>query len=241
MDKDESRAKLWLQSQGYTDIKYVENTNCQPPDFIIDNSIAVEVRRLNQMYGDKNEGLENIELPLWRSVSSGLATANQPPPGHKVYVIFELHHTEKQDKKLIVSELQRATNDYIKHIKNSPDHEYNSPPNARVKMTIHFICTESACNHFKLASVHADPKARLVVENSIDNINRCILEKSDKIKDKHDLYTEWWLVLMEHNVFPTALRDPGELQTLKNGLTDTTPWTQIVIVSSIGLPSVCLT
>ena len=51
-----------LQSRGYTNIQFVTDTNDQPPDFIVNNSIAVEVRRLNWMFGDEIQGLEGYDM-----------------------------------------------------------------------------------------------------------------------------------------------------------------------------------
>ena len=69
------------------------------------------------------------------------------------------------------------------------------------------------------------------------NINRCINEKTDKIKDKHDLYTKWWLILVEHTVHPTVLRQPDELQAVRNKLSNSALWSRITILSSLeGVP-----
>ena len=61
----------------------------------------------------------------------------------------------------------------------------------------------------------------LVISDAIDNINRCIVEKTNKIQSQKDLHDEWWLVLVEHNVYATALQEPDELQAVKNKLIDT--------------------
>ena len=106
-------------------------------------------------------------------------------------------------------------------------------------MSIRFdTLTNSATNQFELMGVVAGiGDAGWVARDSIDNINRCINEKTDKIRDKHHLYTEWWLILVEHNVHPTVLRQPDELQTVRNNLTDTTLWSRIIILSNLeGVP-----
>jgi len=48
---------------------------------------------------------------------------------------------------------------------------------------------------------------------------------------------KWWLVLVEHNVHPTVLRNTDELQTVRNELVDSTLWSRIIIVSNLeGVP-----
>ena len=119
MDANEQRTEHWLQCLGYTDIIYVENTNDQPPDFIVNGDIAVEVRRLNWMFGDENRGLESIEEPLKQDIKSGLKCAEQPPPGCKVFVSCDLYRTELPNRNMIVQEVKEATNDYVECIKDS--------------------------------------------------------------------------------------------------------------------------
>ena len=111
MDNNESRVEQWLQRQRYTNIQFVTDTNDQPPDFIVNNSIAVEVRRLNWMFGDENQGLEGIALE--QNIKSGL------PHGHKVFVSCDLLHTDLPDKEVAISEVKKAANKYIKFIKES--------------------------------------------------------------------------------------------------------------------------
>lgn len=46
-NREEERARQWLESQGYTDILDLSQDGNDPPDFMVENRIAVEVRRLN--------------------------------------------------------------------------------------------------------------------------------------------------------------------------------------------------
>ena len=104
------------------------------------------------------------------------------------------------------------------------------------------ISTVSAINEFELMDVVAGiDHTGWIANDSIDNINRAIVEKTNKIKDKHHLYAEWWLILVEHNIHPTALRNTDELQRVKSELTDTFLWSRIVILSNLeGVPELDL-
>ncbi len=239
MDINESHVEQWLQDQGYTNIQFVTDTNDQPPDFIVNDSIAVEVRRLNWMFGDENKGLEGVEEPLKQDIKSGLQGAEQPPHRCKVFVSCDLLRTCLPDRNAIIQEVQEAANNYVEHIKDSL-RQGQRPLHSRVEtssgMIIRFdALMNSAANQFELMGVVAGvDDSGLVARDSIDNINRSINEKTDKIRDKHDLYTEWWLILVEHNVHPTVLRHTDELQTVRNELVDTTLWSRIIILSNLG-------
>lgn len=90
MDINESHVEQWLQGQGYTNFQFVTDTNDQPLDFIVNDSVAVEVRRLNWMFGDENKGLEGVEEPLKQDIKSGLEGAEQPPHRCKVFLTCDL-------------------------------------------------------------------------------------------------------------------------------------------------------
>lgn len=246
MDINESHAEQWLQSQGYTNIRFVTDTNDQPPDFIVNNSIAVEVRRLNLMFGDNNRGLEGVEEILKRRIKSGLNNAEQPPHGCKVFVSCDLFGIDLPDKNTIIQEVKKAASDYVELIKDSLC-QGQRPIHSRVEtyfgMSIRFdTLTNSASNQFELMGVVAGiDDSGWVANDSIDNINRCIVEKTNKIRDKHGHYKEWWLILVEHNVHPTVLRNTDELQTVRNALVNTTLWSRIIVVSNLeGVPALDL-
>jgi hypothetical protein len=69
MDRQEQIVKEYLESKGYTDIVYEPDGNI-PPDFLVDNKIAIEVRRLNQNFVAEGEskGLEEVEIPLYHTI-----------------------------------------------------------------------------------------------------------------------------------------------------------------------------
>ena len=187
MDITESHAEQWLQSQGYTNIRFVTDTNDQPPDFIVNDSIAVEVRRLNLMFGDENKGLESVEKPLERYVRSGLEAAEPPLLGYKVYVSCDFLYTELPDKNMVIGEVEKATNRYVRRLNASIHHGtplLHSSDETSFGLIMRFITgTNSASNEFELMSVVAGIEdSGWVAGDSIDNINRSVNEKTDKIQ-----------------------------------------------------------
>ena len=65
MNAEEKIAENYLCSLGYENIQFEPDGNV-PPDFSINNSIGVEVRRLNQHFFQKDStvGLELLEIPI---------------------------------------------------------------------------------------------------------------------------------------------------------------------------------
>lgn len=243
----ESYVKQWLQNQGNNNnIQFEPEGNSQTPDFAINESIAVEVRRLNWMFGDKNTGLESVEKPLEKDITAGLAAAQPPPQGYRAFVNCDFLYTELPDKNMVVDEVRKAANQYVYRLNASIHHD--QPLSCfRVETDFGLIIrfntgTNSAINQFDLMFVVAGVRETgFVLGDAIDNINRSIDEKSDKIKKKHHLYSEWWLILVEHNVHATMLREPDELQTVRNSLIDTSLWSRIIILSNLeGVPELDL-
>ena len=238
MDFTESYAEQWLEDQGYGDIQYIDKTHEQPPDFVIDNRIAVEVRRLNFMTGDDNQGLESIEISLAGNIWDAIGNVEAPPKNCKVYMSCDYLFSTHPPKDVVMREVEHAMNQHVATIRNIYQHSEHVPFQRHeldCGLIIRFITTQKETDGcFELMGVHAGiAGGGQVITDSIDNINRCIKEKSDKIKNKYNLYEKWWLVLVEHNVYTTALQEPDELQAVKNALVDTAPWSRITILSGL--------
>ena len=64
-NEDEIRAKEYLQTLKYTTLEYEPLGNVTP-DFVIDDRIAIEVRRLNRNYKKDNHlvHIESCEIPI---------------------------------------------------------------------------------------------------------------------------------------------------------------------------------
>lgn len=73
MKHEEKLAEQYLKSKGFI-CKYEPDGNI-PPDFLIDNTIAIEVRRLNQnsKNGENIEGLEDLQFRLRNKVKGLLS------------------------------------------------------------------------------------------------------------------------------------------------------------------------
>ena len=80
-EKDDERlAKKWLESQGHSSIERSED---DPPDYVVDGKLAVEVRRLNRRIevDGQTEGEENSRISLYQTIESTLAEID--PPGNE--------------------------------------------------------------------------------------------------------------------------------------------------------------
>lgn len=240
---DERRARRWLKSQGYTNIRDLSVGGQDPPDFVVDNRVGVEVRRLNWMTdaSRKNQGAEEIEKPLERTISKVLEDAGEPPSGYSVEVSCGFLATSLPEASVTKGQVGEAVDKYVKILDKAL--QSGGAPVSRQKrlecgLDIHFQpFVTSDTGEFTLVDVEAAPHLRgWTTNDSIENINRCIEEKAEKIRDKINLYSEWWLVLVDHNVYAPGNQDDSWI-TIRNGLDDTKPWSRIVVLSLTEPPT----
>ncbi len=99
---DEKIAYKYLQSLGYTNIQYEPDSN-MPPDFLINDTIAIEVRRLNL---SDNESLDekiplDIELKKHIQIYSDEKTLKVAPfrNKYKEWWLVLVNHIDYRDLK----------------------------------------------------------------------------------------------------------------------------------------------
>ncbi|MCY4079138.1 MAG: hypothetical protein OXF54_02765 [Caldilineaceae bacterium] len=233
---EELLAKLWLANQGYTGIS--SQAPNDPPDFVVGKSIAVEVRRLNWM-DDSDEGVETDEYALTSMIEEVLEEAGEPPGGYDVDVKCQTHGVSlgtRKDKKSVKQTVTQFVAQYAKKIDGAL--QSGERPESWITgwecgMRLRFSSgLISRTSKFELVDVEAEAASRgWVVSDSIDNINRCIVEKTDTIKDKICLYPEWWLVLVAHNIDVPGSWEQDRWQTVRDNLVDTRPWSRIVVLN----------
>lgn len=234
-DECELQVKQWLESQGYSDIQYISETHKQPPDFVVEGRIAVEVRRLTDANATKGKG-RGIDKPLEDIISKILEEAGEPPEGHHVYVSCSFYGKDLPQQRVTEKQVKQAVNEYID---NSGGDILQSGKNLiarKVQLecgisTRFYPTPTSEDGKFELMQVTAK-KARRVSE-SIDDINRCIQEKNVKVKKKGFCrYPEWWLVLVDCDFLTPLKGDQYEWTRIRNGLVDTEHWSKIVVLET---------
>ena len=240
---EERRAYRWLKSQGHTNIRDLSAGDQDPPDFVVDNQIGVEVRRLNWMTDadGKNLGVESLEKPLEETIGNVLADAGEPPGGYSVDVSCYLPATSLPVTKVTRKQVGQAVDKYVKILDKAVRSGETPVPwgePLQCGLNIHFEpFLTSDTGEFILMPPDAATHLRgWTTNDSIDTINRCIAEKTGKIKDISNCYSEWWLVLVDHSVYTPGNWDDSWI-TIRNGLGDTKPWSRIVVLSLTEPPT----
>lgn len=236
---EEQRAKQWLESQGHTDILDLSEDNLDPPDFVVEKRIGVEVRRLNWMTDTTkpNQGAEELEKPLEVTFTEILEEAGEPPGGYSVYVSCLLLHDCLPPIRVTRKQISRAIDEAVDYLDKAMQSNRRPPISWRTQLKCGISIWYDAVQvpdtaKFELVEVEAAASMRgWVVKDTVDNINRCICDKTEKVmKVGVHRYPEWWLILADHNVRAPDGWDE-EWRTIRNQLVDTQPWSRIVVLN----------
>jgi hypothetical protein len=95
MDASEAIVEKLLRNIGYTSVVFEPDGNI-PPDFLADDRIAIEVRRLNQNFdtGNGKKGLEEAAIPLWKNIEK-LVLSIKGPTDKSWFVYFRFSRPVK--------------------------------------------------------------------------------------------------------------------------------------------------
>ncbi len=235
---EEARARFWLECEGYTDIYDLSEDCKDPPDFVVDGCIGVEVRRLNlrpsTSRSEKDVG--DLEYPLKRAIRSALDEVAGVPDEYGVYVWCDLYRDCMPKTRHIKFQVEKAAEEYISLL-NEALQSAGSPVHWQTDLacgiSVRFAAASpSNAGKFVLTHVaHIPPESGQVVNDAIENINRCIDEKTKKIKWKICEYSEWWLVLVDTSAVTSPSSHQDDWQQIRERLDSTAPWSRIVVIT----------
>ena len=189
-NSEEQRARQWLEDQRYTDFCDLTKDRKDPPDFAVASRIGVEVRQLTWMTDTatrENQEAEELEKPLERAIRKVLQDAGELPGGYSVSVSCDLLDTFLPKPKVTRQQVGKAVDDYVALLDKALQSGGNPESwraHLKCKLDMHFQpFSTSGPDEFILMQVEAATHLRgWVVKDSIDNANRCIVDKAGKIK-----------------------------------------------------------
>ena len=225
MNEDELIARKYLSALGHKQIVYEPDGN-QPPDFLIDRTIACEVRRLNQFHknGVRNEPLENLEYPLYHKLKQIFKSFKNDSLPNSAFVGYTVRRPFKLNK-AIIKEIEAICNEQINYITTTKKYTVGQ------NLTLTFIPTDKPKDQVYLFGSMLDyDKGGLIIEETIKSLNIIISEKDDKVLPHFQNYNEWWLILVNHIFFDI---DRVENEQVKRRMIKSEIFSQIHVVSRI--------
>jgi len=228
MDTSEKLACEYLAHQGFDNIRH-EPDGKVPPDFVVNDRVAVEVRRLNQNDETQSghQGLEEVAMPLVSMFRKVLPTLGPPTAGASWFVIYTFRRPLPP-----WNSLQKALTGTLVSFRDQSIHQ---PTRLRVtdNLELRLIQASKAHSSFYVLGGSSDYDAGGFVVAEIErNLRICISEKTNKVARVRSKYPEWWLVLVDHIGY--GMLDESDREQLRELARIEHNWDKIILVNPLN-------
>jgi hypothetical protein len=223
MDDSEALVEQFLRHQGYVDFVY-EPDGRIPPDFLVNKSIAIEVRRLNQNHVENNirKGLEEVSIPLWNKVNNLINSFGPPTDGRSWFVFYRFTRPVEEWSKL-KPKLYNILNNFSKN----PEVTIKSYKlNGEFELDI-FRANTTFPHLFVMGGHSDDESGGWLIEEIAKNLKIVIAEKTRKIAKMRSKYEFWWLALSDHIGYGL---DEFDRELFREELTLSHNWDRIILI-----------
>lgn len=226
MNKDEEIAETFLKTRFKT-VEFEPDGNI-PPDFLVNNRIAVEVTRLNQNLSNSNgqsRGLEEESIPLIQKVQALLQKHETGPEKQSWLVSIRFKRPIDDWRKLSI-----GINECLNVVKQKNLKElsiFDITSNFQLKVTPHI----NIDHQFHLAIVTDLDLSGFILSKIEENLKYIITKKTTKISKYQEKYEEWWLILPDYIGY--GLKD-FEYQKLRESFNEITPWKKVILVNPLN-------
>lgn len=195
MKAEEQLAEQYLRSLGLGAVVFEPDGNI-PPDFAVAETIAVEVRRLNQNYqsaAGETQGLEDLDIHLWRKFKEFLPTLGVSTSGECWYVGLNFRRPLEPWKKLCPMVQSQLGAFMLSSVRTQTT--------LSICDNLDLDLMRSGKDHgsfFVLGASSDDDSGGWVMHEVEKNLRLCIAHKERKIEPYRSRYGSWWLVLADH-------------------------------------------
>jgi len=223
VDRSEAAVEKLLSHMGFSNVVYEPDGNV-PPDFVVNDEIAVEVRRLNQNFddGSGSRGLEEVTAPLWQRMTRLVESIGETD-GNSWFVWFRFSRPVPQWKS-IEPELRAAFLEFKASADKIPRTIY-SAANFDVEVAQASAPLET---YFRMGGMSDRQAGGWVVAELISNIKHCAAEKLRKIEPHRSKYKVWWLALINYTGFGL---DEYDRQQLVQHLARPEGWDKVFVIN----------
>lgn len=225
MNQDEKIAESYLKKH-YSNVVYEPDGNV-PPDFSVNETIGVEVRRLNQQHRDNGgtKGLEEQSIPLRKAVDGVLSKYPKDINGNNFYLLLRYERNIGKLKD-IKKNTDLAIQAFLAQNESVP-FKYKLSSNVTLEFAVK---VPSSSRKYKIGIESDQNSGGWVVNMYVSDTTHCIKEKEQKIKPYEAEYKSWWLLLIDHiNCMDSY--DKGEIE---RGIKKSTSFERIIVIKHDG-------
>ncbi|SCY17639.1 hypothetical protein [Nitrosospira sp. Nsp13] len=210
MDNSEQLVEQYLIGLNRGAVIFEPNGNI-PPDFSLESTIGVEVRRLNQNYEYSDgsaKGLETLAIPLWQRLHRLLPSIGPSIDGESWFVGTDFRRPIGRWAPLW-TRIRRELVSFMV----APNRKQCTLP-VTVNFQLDLIRASKDHGSFFLLGASSDGDSGGWVMGEVGkNLQLCIAEKEKKIAPYRAKYSEWWLILPDHIDFGVDPEDHERYRT----------------------------
>jgi hypothetical protein len=194
LNHSEKLAAEYLRHCGFHDIRFEPDGNI-PPDFLIDNAIAVEVRELNQnqITDSRYRGLDEAAIPLLMKFKNLLISLGPAQSEESWFVRYKFLRPIPPWK-----QLQAEVRKCLLEFRENPPVQRRINIMINDNFVLNLIRATDAHKSFFIFGGYGDhDSGGWVLAETLKNLRICIEEKTRKVARVRHKYPEWWLLLID--------------------------------------------
>jgi hypothetical protein len=194
LDTSEQLVEQHLAHRGFKNIAYEPDGNV-PPDFLVNNAIAVEVRRLNQNHldGVQTKGLEEDAIPLWKKTKKVIESFG-PSAASETWFVFFRFGRPLAPWKIVEPKFRSALQAFAQR----PVREAGTIMSEGSFEVDVFPASNPHPAMFLMAGCSDQESGGWLLSEMEKNILHCASEKARKVSGVRSKYPQWWLALVDH-------------------------------------------
>tara|TARA_B110000037_G_C17036383_1_gene471805 strand:- start:120 stop:833 length:714 start_codon:yes stop_codon:yes gene_type:complete len=203
-----------LSHQGYENILFEPDGNL-PPDILVDNKIAIEVRRLNQNQKTENgfKGLEQDEFSIHGILTRIMKEVSDENYDKSAFVGYYFNRPVPSK-----NEIKTFAKEVLENHKSSIDEGREYDYNEFFRMRV-FPSEIKLDQQYEYGMSRDGDSGGFIVSLIYENLKLIVAEKENKTKNHRNKYSKWWLAVVDtigYGLSDLDLNQFNELPKIEN-------------------------
>ncbi|MEZ4942200.1 MAG: hypothetical protein R3D58_15085 [Saprospiraceae bacterium] len=181
-----------LRLQGFEKIEYEPDGNI-PPDILLNENIAIEVRRLNQNQSTESgfKGLEQDEYAIHGLLNKIFDGVSDETFERSAFVGY-MFERPLPEKKVLKKKVKEILENHKPIIHEHREYKVSDVFNLRLMPS-----SKKLRKQFQFGMSSDEDSGGFVVGLIYENLKLIIKEKEEKVKNYRGNYPEWWLAVVD--------------------------------------------